>query len=292
MKISLYDYCMEQGKQEILEQWHPTKNGDLRPDAVAPKSNKYIWWRCEKGHEWETMICNRTSTMSRGCPYCANRIIVAGENDLATIFPEIAKEWHPAKNENLRPDAVAPKANKVVWWQCDKGHEYQDKIIARTIAGTGCPYCSGRKVLTGVNDLATTHPALAAQWHPSKNGDRAPEMVTRNSMEKVWWRCEKGHEWEAIINHRKRGVGCPYCYGNRILPGTNDLATMQPELAAQWHPTKNGDFTPQMVGVGTHKKAWWQCEEGHEWEAMIYTRAGKKQCGCPICSMRKRNKVK
>lgn len=288
MSISLYEYCIERGKQKLLDQWHPTKNGDVKPEHLSYGSERVVWWRCEKGHEWETRVFFRTSSPKPGCPYCSNRKIIAGENDLATIFPEIAKEWHPTKNGELRPDAVAPKALKLVWWQCEKGHDYQCQVSWRTDKGTGCPYCSNRLALAGFNDLGTTHPEIAAQWHPTKNGELTPEMVKWNTDKKAWWICEKGHDWEAAIKNRVRGTGCPYCYGNRIWVGFNDLATLQPTLAAQWHPTKNGDLTPQMVGIGTHKRAWWICDKGHEWEALVFIRAGKWQSGCPICSGRKR----
>lgn len=82
------------------------------------------------------------------------------------------------------------------------------------------------------------------------------------------------------------GSGCPYCAGRKVLPGFNDLATLEPKVAAQWHPTLNGTLTPQMVTTGTHRKVWWECDLGHVWRAAIYSRTGLKKCGCPICAGR------
>ena len=82
------------------------------------------------------------------------------------------------------------------------------------------------------------------------------------------------------------GSGCPYCAGRKVLPGFNDLATLEPKIAAQWHPTLNGGLTPDGVTVGCHRKVWWQCQEGHVWKAAIYSRAGPQKCGCPICAGR------
>ena len=80
------------------------------------------------------------------------------------------------------------------------------------------------------------------------------------------------------------GSGCPYCGGRRVLAGFNDLATQAPEVAAQWHPTLNGNLTPSMVTAGSHRKAWWLCPLGHVWKAAVYSRTGKQKCGCPVCA--------
>ena len=66
------------------------------------------------------------------------------------------------------------------------------------------------------NCLQTVNPSLAAEWHPVKNGRLTTRDVTPGSNKRVWWRCEKGHEWEAIINSRSKGYGrCPYCRGRK-----------------------------------------------------------------------------
>jgi glutaredoxin len=279
---SLYEYCAEQGDNRLLRQWHPTKNGKLRPEDVATYSNKKVWWVCEKGHEWETNVHNRTFNGS-GCPYCAGQRVIPGENDLHTLYPEVAKQWHPDLNGNLTPQHVMARSRKSAWWRCEKGHKWQEPVYKRTMFRSGCPYCGGRKRIEGFNDLATENPALAAQWHPTKNGDLTPQHVVAGSAKKVWWVCEKGHEWCAVIYSRAQGSGCPYCNNRAVLEGFNDLTTTHPEVAKQWHPDLNGDLTPQHVMAGSLKKAWWVCEKGHAWEAVIASRAGMSS-GCPYCS--------
>lgn len=91
---------------------------------------------------------------------------------------------------------------------------------------------SGKKMLSAV-------PALVLQWHPTKNGSLVPSDASAGSFQKAWWLCELGHSWEAVISSRTKGNGCPYCANRIVLPGFNDLATLYPELAKQWHPTKN-----------------------------------------------------
>lgn len=140
-------------------------------------------------------------------------------------------------------------------------------------------------MVAGENDLASQFPAIAAQWHPSKNETLTPQQVTPSSNRKVWWRCEKGHDYQAAVGARTiRGNGCPYCAGRKVLPGFNDLATLAPDVARQWHSTLNGTLTPQMVTTGSRRKVWWECDQGHVWKAAIYSRTGPKKCGCPVCA--------
>ena len=266
---------------ELASEWHPTKNGDMKPDMVTVGCNKKVWWQCSNGHEWQAVIHNRSK--GSGCPYCAGRYAIKGETDIATINPELAKEWHPTKNGDLAPEMVTTSSNKEVWWLGKCGHVWKAVISDRN-NGHGCPYCTGKRVLKGFNDFATKNPELASEWHPTKNGDLKPNMVTAGSGKKVWWICSKGHEWQATILNRKSG-GCPYCSGHRVLKGFNDLATRNPELASEWHPTKNGDLKPEMVTASSDKKVWWLGKCGHEWQAIIANRS--KGNGCPYCSGKK-----
>jgi len=132
--------------------------------------------------------------------------------------------------------------------------------------------------------LLETHPEIATEWHPTKNGKLTPKAVTAGKGIKVWWSCTNGHEWEAKICNRTRPNkgGCPYC-SNRKLCTTNCLAIVYPEIATQWHPTKNGNLTPYDVICGGRMKIWWICKNGHEWEATIHNRVKSEGRGCPYC---------
>lgn len=140
--------------------------------------------------------------------------LIKGENDLLTKAPQLAEEWDYEKNEKL-PSEYAFKSNVSVFWKCKKcGYEYKAKISNRAI-GRGCPCCAGRVVVLGVNDLTTTHPQLAAEWHPTKNGALTPEQVTYGRTKKVWWLCPEGHTYQATILHRSSGTNCPKCNAGR-----------------------------------------------------------------------------
>ena len=180
----------------------------------------------------------------------------------------------------MTPTSVLPNSSKKVWWKCSKGHEWQATIGSRN-NGNGCPYCSGRVAVKGENDLQAINPTLTKEWDYEKNKGLTPVDITPNSHKKVWWKCSNGHEWQAAISDRNRGRGCPYCSNKKVLLGYNDLATTNPEIAAEWHPTKNGDLLPTMVSSGSHKKVWWKCKNGHEWQSKIEKR--KAGSGCPVC---------
>ncbi|MGI5195652.1 zinc-ribbon domain-containing protein [Streptomyces sp. CA-288835] len=193
---------------DVASEWHPTRNGDMTPDSVAAGSSRKVWWLGKCGHEWEAVVHTRRGGC--GCPYCGSRKVGFG-NDLATKSPDIAHEWHPTRNGDLRPDLVAPRSNRNVWWLGLCGHEWEAVIANRTgRARSGCPYCANQKVGYG-NDLATRHPELAAEWHPSKNGDLTPEQVPYGARRNVWWRCARGHEWRAMVFKRSSGSSCSKC---------------------------------------------------------------------------------
>lgn len=272
---------------DVAAEWHPTKNGNLKPSEISRGSNKKYWWQCKTcGYEWLARAADRTID-NNGCPACANKVVVSGFNDLESQFPEIAKEWNYEKNGDLKPNAVTSKSGKKVWWKCSFGHEYLQGIELKTVRKYGCPYCAGQKVLKGYNDLQTTHPDIAKEWHPTKNRKLKPQDVAEGSVKKVWWICSEGHEFEQVVNKRtRRGQSCPYCSGHKAWIGLNDFATKFPELAKEWHPTKNGYLKPLNVTYGSGKKVWWKCPVGHEYQATVRDR-GIGGTNCPICDRRR-----
>ena len=200
-------------------------------------------------------------------------------NSLAACEPLLAKQWHPSRNGNLRPEDVMRRTGKRVWWQCPEGHEWQ-AIVAHRTAGSGCPYCSGSRA-SATNNLLTANQSVAAEWHPIRNGDLRPEEVTPNSGQRVWWICQDGHEWQAIISHRNKGSGCPYCSGHRASK-ENNFAAKYPNAAALWHPSKNvGIPSPNQLTPRSSQIAWWECPNGHEWQARVSNVA--IGTGCPLC---------
>ncbi len=194
---------------------------------------------------------------------------------------ELMAEWNWERNKDITPSQLTLGSGKKVWWKCNHGHEWQAMLYDRN-KGKGCPYCAGKKVLKGYNDLQAVNPTLAKEWNCEKNGNLKPENFTANSGQKVWWKCNKGHEWQATINDRNNGKGCPYCSGRFAVKGKNDLQTVNPILAEEWNYEKNGNLKPQDFTENSGQKVWWKCNKGHEWQAIIKNR--NKGQGCPVCN--------
>lgn len=215
----------------VAQQWHPTKNEGLTPSDITQRSGQYAWWQCGQGHEWRAIISSRTQ--GNGCGQCAGRTnstqngerprVALDQKNLVISHPNIAQEWHPTRNP-LFPNQFYPSSGKLVWWQCTKGHEWESRISNRTTKGNACPYCSNRKIRRGDNDFAHTFPALAVQWHPTRNGSLQATEVAPSSSLKVWWQCDQKHEWQTWVYARVAGSGCPRCFCVKVSKGEASLS--------------------------------------------------------------------
>ena len=200
---------------EIAALWDHQRNAPLTPADVTPGSKNKVWWRCEAGHSWQTTVLSVARDGS-GCPYCAGLRAIPGQTDLVTLYPEVAEQWDPERNGETDPMTVSPASHDKYWWLCQLGHSYRAAPYSRTREkGSGCPYCTGRKVLPGFNDLATKKPGLAEEWYQPLNGQLKPTEVSPGSNKKVWWRCSERHVWQAFIYARAKpnGTDCPVCAG-------------------------------------------------------------------------------
>ena len=271
---------------DMAKEWHPTANGKLLPSEVASRSNKKYFWLCSNGHTYETTPDHRVR--GSGCPYCGNKKVLLGFNDLKTKYPHLIVEWDYEKNDKNPEDYVYSSAKKVNWICKTCGSKWVTDIRHRTGRNTGCPECA--KKIRGEakhqyalkNNGSITDALLLKEWDYDKNL-KSPEEYTPSCNEKVFWKCSKcGYEYEAKINNRANGRGCACCANLVVVKGVNDLATTHPKLAAEWHPTKNGDLSPEKVTYGKGKKAWWICPEGHEYPATILHRS--HGTNCPICN--------
>ena len=274
--------CLGHKYPNVARYWHPSKNGALTPQNVAPHSSKAVWWMCSRGHEWKRKISYEIK--SSACPYCSGRL-ACKENSLASLFPELAKEWDTQKNGSLAPHDITGKSKRRVWWKCDKGHSWQMDIRTRCSGIGNCPYCMGKRVCEE-NCLAVLSPQIAAEWDYEKNRELTPALVTNHSSVKVWWKCAKGHSWEAQIRSRTViGSGCPVCAGKAASPDYN-LVTEYPDIALDWDMHKN-KLPPEQYLPYSNKTVWWKCHVcGSGWKAMVIKRTRERNC-CPQCNILK-----
>jgi len=270
---------------EPLSQTHPDlclewseKNGALTPDMFTYGCHDSVWWKCINGHEWKARIGNRVSWNS-ACPYCSGKRIISGVNDFASLFPEIAKEWSE-RNLPLTPGMFFPNSNKRVFWKCRNGHEWSTAIENRS-HGYGCPICSGKKFVQGINDLKTKRPELTEIWS-EKNNPLSPDSVCFNYSKRLWWHCpDCGSDYSAKIWNIDNGYTCPYCRTVVLKKGFNDLKTTDPDIAATLDTDKNYDWSPEMLTQRSKKYLWWKCPYSHSYGRRVRDRI--LDDSCPVC---------
>ena len=198
-------------KERCLLDWDYEAN-EHGPEYYTNGSGEVVNWKCHIcGYKWKTPICDRSRDYKNGCPSCSGKVIVSGVNDLATLKPELLEEWDYDNNKGIDPTKVGRGSHLPVFWKCKKcGYGWKAKIDNR-VNGKGCPCCANRVVVPGINDLATTDPKLAEEWHPTLNTLK-PTEVTRGQSTPIYWRCSKcGNVWQDTLNHRSSGRGCSVC---------------------------------------------------------------------------------
>jgi len=269
---------------EIAKLWHSTLNGIMNPSLIKPKSHFKAWWICPIHGEFEQVVSSKTNGI--GCPYCSGNK-AHKLNSLATTHPEVSKLWHPTLNGNLTPNDVVAGSEKLAWWTCDIHGEYEQMVNSKANRGFNCPYCSNQKVHL-LNSLATTHPEIAKEWHPTLNNDLKPSDVIAGSAKRVWLNCPIHGEYKQLVYSKTFGSGCLYCSGNKVHPKTS-LAIIHPEIAKLWHPTLNKELTPEDFTAGSNAIIWWVCPIHGEYEQGIKLKT--RGDGCPYCAGKKVNET-
>jgi hypothetical protein len=206
---------------------------------------------------------------------------------------QLMAEWDWQENNKIKlyPDKVTHGSTKTANWLCRKGHRFSARIDHRTIMGSNCPYCAGKRPVLGVNDLASTHPNLLQEWD-YKNNTQAPEQYLAGSNKRVCWICKIcGHHWSAkIIDRAIKNTGCPSCMrvqrgktktSNTIIKN-GSLEIRFPELASEWDLENNAPLTPADVHSNSRKKVWWIGKCNHNWQSTIQNRVAGN--GCPVCA--------
>lgn len=329
---------------EIAKEWHPTKNKNLTPNDVTFGSDQIIWWKCKKGHEWEKRVKDQVKKEKNNCFVC---------NSVEILFPEIAKEWHPTKNNLLKPFDFSYGSDRKFWWKCKNGHDYKSAISSRTIAGNGCNKCNNAtslpeiriytellKIFKDVEHrerffgkeidifLKTFKIGIeydGSYWHKNKNKDIEKNDYFRKKnisiircrekplekLSKLDINCKSKNFKKEDINLLLKNISSLVDYKQKIkisryislknyqnekkyfdivsrlpLPEIEkSLSLQRPEIASEWHPTKNLPLMPTMVNKSSTKNVWWKCKNGHEWQYIIDQRYknGKKIGNCRIC---------
>lgn len=297
-----YPPWIRQHPQAVAE-WDWARNPPERDPWALKGTMPKAWWVCTAGHSWEASPNTRGASKTN-CRYCMGAAIWPGLNDLGTLFPDIAAEWDNSAEMNAGhdPDRISPSVHLKITWKCREGHRWPRSIRARITKPAGCPECHRarertaeeaktnlqrrvprrhRRIVPGVNDLATTHPHLAREW-AATNSLTAAEVASWSSDE-VTWVCSLGHHWERSVEGRcASGSGCKVCSGKAVLAGFNDFASHYPHLVSEWDgaPLVN-DRKPEEVTVSSPYEAGWRCRSGHTWRAPVSRRSRGHRC--PEC---------
>jgi predicted nucleic acid-binding Zn-ribbon protein len=237
---------------------------------------------------------------SEGVPLEQRSPRVRPWRSLSALHPDLVGELHPDLNPDVSDSAaVAAQSQRRVWWRCQQcGHEWQTTVGSRS-AGHGCPQCynqrrRGPRRVPAEQSLQALHPAVAREWDRQRNRALDPGTISPNSKQKVWWHCATcGQQWQASVQNRARGHGCPTCAVTRRaqirsrVEYDQSLAALYPELARQLDRDRNPGLDPEQLGAHSGQKVWWRCETcGHGWRTAVSTRT--KGSGCPVCGLKRR----
>lgn len=268
------------------------------PDEICAFTSQRARWVCSHGHKgWESTVGSRVRRRS-SCPACVGIVTNSGNNDALTANPALRELWSLEDNGPLEVLANTAKSSSQSFrWLClEFPHTFQATVTA-AVRGVLCAVCGNRELLAGFNDLesAKCFPEFdlgKTVAHSDQFGwtvdELAPTLIRTSDKRRVWWRCAKnqGHSWDTSLAARVgNDSGCPFCAGNRVSPGENDLGTKFSELVPEW--SQLNSLPPNQVAFGSQTKVWWVCRAGKEhpdYEASPKNRTGPNATGCPDCN--------
>lgn len=199
-----------QADPRFIQEWDYEKNGKILPEFVSRGSNQKCYWKCPScGYSY--LSSPKSRIRGRGCPVCCNTgsqiVVVSGINNFRSQYPALLDEWDYESN-NVDPSNIYGGGDRIINWKCKKGHLYSATLRNR-IKGQGCPYCAGKRILPGFNDLLSQNPEIASEWDYELN-ECTPNQIHYNNQSKiVHWVCNKcGYKWESTVHQRLR---CPNC---------------------------------------------------------------------------------
>jgi hypothetical protein len=283
--------------------------GPLEPfhrylECLQTKRTDEGWWtdRFQSAESASRFLCpeghierrdrdkpRRSDRNGYACALCSGKRVMTGYNTLADLMPRFAIEWDGSAEGTQTPWTVGPGSNYMGYWLCPDGHpSYQATFFNRALNGSGCPVCASRRVEPGINDLATTHPHLAHLWDPNADNERPLNQIAGgNGTDRIAWRCLNGHSFIRLPADLVKTSGrCPVCHRRTVTDGVNDLSTLRPTVAEQWHPHRNGALKPSQVGLYSRLLVWWRCSKGHEFQQRVDNRCSHQASLCPVESGR------
>jgi hypothetical protein len=294
---------------DIVKGWHPTKNGDLLPSMVRKSSDKEVWWLCPNKcpygclHEFKRSVDAHIRQCSGGCPFCnVGTTSICFHDSITFTHPDIAKEWHPTLNGNLKPTDVTSGNCKGAWWICTKNLLHMDyyQVISDRKNHEGCPNCREYSLFLqkeNFTSLGAKFPEIAKLLHPTKNGPVDSMDIPWSSPQKLWWLCPEKcpygciHEYEQRVSNKTvQKHGCSWCATNQTMKCYHQSLEFKfPEIAKLWDHVKNSPLKPSEVSSGTNLQVWWMCKNGHSHIQVISDKV--RGIGCSKCRLKTQEMV-
>ena len=264
---------------EHLQYWDYNKNKKA-PDQYNQYSNAKVWWICSEGHEFQQVI-GRIAMKGFYCVICENSYLVEGINDVATVYPRFVEIWDYEKNE-VTPNQVRYAENVYYHYRCNLGHSWWGTLKSVVDDDYECVYCSGKRVLSGLNSFKDLYPELTEEWNHEINSNR-PDKTSIQYSHPITWKCSKCNmDYLARIRERINGSKtCPYCSGKRAIPGKTSLKALYPQLAEKY--SSNNTVTADEVLPNYSLYVNWTCSKYHvEWSAPVVDVVEGRRT-CPYC---------
>ena len=264
-------------KPDILRFQFSETESDFSESTTSNK--KYFTLKCPTCQGIFKAQLRSLAATEKNCPYCHNRKVLPGFNDLETLFPKIAKEYC---DDNLLPAGQMLAGSTIVTkWLCSSCQNvFSMRIISRTREGQGCPKCKGwRGPKKEKKTIALAHPELITLWDYTLNP--LPPEKSPSNLTKHWWLCPKGHSYFANPYRAKKG-SCSVCHGKQISIGVNDFKSKADKnILKEWDYSKNKKG-PHEYTYGSNAVVWWICEESHSFTMEVGRRCKRKD-RCPEC---------
>lgn len=261
------------------EQYYDTSKNQRPFSSLFSMSNDYVWWKCDKGHEFQRSVYNRIHRF-RDCPLCNRTIVVKGVNDFQHTYPEIKDIWDYEANDRT-PDTISDRCNDKFYFTCNKGHQYASSLSTVKANRFGCLVCNNTIIQEGVNSLVDTDFQLSQEFSP--NEERKPTEFTNKSAYYALWRCNvcnNDYRWP-IKDRALNDQSCPFCNNRYTKLGVNSLLDTDSELANEYAPDNEYDIT--RVNKESRTWAYWICPKCHGRYGAYVNEREVGDDSCPYC---------
>ena len=276
------------------------KNGEIKPRQVFNSSNKKYLFNCECGHEFDSSLNNITGQHNTWCSYCANQKLCEKKDcqschEKSFASHEKSKYWSH-KNGEIKPQQVFNGSNKKYWFDCgDCGHEFESSL--NEITGqhnTWCSYCANKKLCEKESCQSCLEKSFASheksQYWSDKNGEIKPIQVFKSANTKYWFNCDCGHEFNILLNNLTgHNHWCSYCSSppQKLCEKEDCQSCFEKSFASheksKYWSEKNGEIKPIQVFKGSHRKYWFNCDCGHDFNSELNNITGRNPTWCSIC---------